>query len=146
MLTKKVTAKAGLCLLFILTASGCASVAITAGGIIAGAGVNHTLSGTAYKTFTAPLKQVQIATIQSLELMHIDLTDMNETNEGWKITGSTDKREIDVQLEVISSNASRMRVVVIKRDALTRDSSTAAEIIIQTANKLEQVQLISYNN
>ncbi len=136
----RVTARALLCLFVLSCAPGCASVALTAGGLMAGAGVNHTLSGIAYKTFTAPLDQLHIATVKSLEYMDIDLVDMNETAPGWKIHATAIDRRIDIELEPISANASRIRVVAKKGDSFIRDSSTAAEIIVQTAQKLEQMR------
>ncbi len=125
-------------ILFILTFSGCASLALTAGGLVAGAGIDHSLSGIAYKTFTAPMDELQSATLQSLENMDIAVTDMNETEPGWEIKGTTETRVIDIELEKITSNASRMRVIVTKHeDGFFKDSSTAAEIIVQTAYVME---------
>lgn len=120
--------------LCISTLSGCAGVALTAGGLVASAGVNHTLSGIAYKTFTAPIDQLQSATLEGLEKMDIAVTDMNKTDPGWNIKGTTETRDVEVELEEITSNATRMRVVVSKHeDLFSKDSSTAAEIIVQTA-------------
>ena len=115
--------------------SGCASLAMTAGGVVASAGVEHTLSGIAQKTFTAPIEDVQSATLQGLEQMDIAITDMNEVEPGWMIKGTTDTRQIDVELEKITSNATRMQVIVRKHDDMFfKDSSTATEIIVQTAH------------
>ena len=122
----------------IITVSGCASLAMTAGGVVASAGVEHSLSGIAQKTFTASIDDVHSATLRGLEHMNIAVTDMNETKPGWKIKGTTDTRNIDVELEKITSNATRMQVIVTKHDDIFfKDSSTATEIIVQTAHLMD---------
>lgn len=122
---------------FMIGISGCAGLAMTAGGVVAQAGVDHSLSGIAQKTFTAPIDDVHIATLQSLERMQIPVTDMNEIEPGWKIQGTTETRAIDVELEKITSNTTRMQVIVKKHDDIIfKDSSTATEIIVQTAHHM----------
>ena len=49
--------------------SGCAAVALTALGVGGAVGVNHTLNGMVYKTFTEPLPKVKRATLNQLKHM-----------------------------------------------------------------------------
>ncbi len=125
------------CILFLplmMGLSGCAGLAMTAGGVVAQAGVDHSLGGIAQKTFTASIDDVHSATLQSLSLMDIPVTDIKEVEPGWQIKGTTDTRMIDVELEKITSNATRMQVIVKRHDdVFFKDSSTATEIIVQTA-------------
>ncbi len=45
----------------LLSVAGCTAVAVTAGGIAGSTGVNHTLSGIAYKTFATPVDELHHA-------------------------------------------------------------------------------------
>lgn len=109
---------------------GCA-VALTALGVGAGTAFNHTISGIAYKTFTAPLPKVKSASISALNRMRLTHTsNLNEGgNEVVKATGKD--RNIEIVLEPISSNSTRMRVIA-RNGGLFYDSATATEIITQT--------------
>jgi hypothetical protein len=117
---------------------GCAAVALTAGGIAGGAGVDHTLSGIAYKTFAAPMDNVRLATLQTLKRMDMSLKDDRKTETGWEIKAAAVEREIDIELETLTQRATRMRVVVSKGDIFFKDSATGTEIIVQTAESLAQ--------
>lgn len=116
--------------------SGCAAVALTAGGIAAGAGVNHTLTGISYKTFNSGLKDVRRATLQALARMEIEVDQDAHSEKGWEITGAASDRKINVELEKLTPKATRMRVVVDEGDFFFKDSATGTEIIIQTAEVL----------
>ena len=116
--------------------SGCAAVALTAGGIAGGTGVDHTLSGIAYKTFTSPLKNVRRATLRTLSHMEIQVTEDRKSEDGWNIEGTASDREIGIELEFLTPNVTRMRVVVEKGGFFFKDGATGTEIIIQTAEQL----------
>ncbi len=120
-----------------LSLSGCAAVALTAGGLAAGAGVNHTLSGIAYKTFNDDLETLRIATLITLEQMAMEVTDDTATDEGWEIIAIAAEREIDIELERLTERATRMRVVANEGEIFFKDSATATEIILLTAENLE---------
>lgn len=128
-------------IVLILTASlalpGCAAVALTAGGIASSVGVDHTLSGIAYKTFTAPIDDVESATLAGLKDMAIGVEDSQRTDTGYSIVAAASNREIHVNLEALTPKTTRMRVVAKKDGGFLRDSATATEIIIQTAQNLE---------
>lgn len=113
-----------------LVNGGCASVAVTAFGVGAATGVQHTLGGIAYKTFTASLPEIREATLATLQRMDITVGGTQKIEHGESITASAAGREIEVQLESLTSNTTRMRVSV--RSGLLMDSATATEIIIQT--------------
>lgn len=120
-----------------LSLSGCAAVALTAGGLAAGAGVNHTLSGIAYKTFNDDLETLRIATLITLEQMAMEVTEDTATDEGWEIIAIAAEREIDIELEMLTARATRMRVVANEGEIFFKDSATATEIILLTAENLE---------
>jgi hypothetical protein len=120
----------------LLALPGCAAVALTAGGIAGGAGVSHTLSGITYKTFATPLDELRSATLLTLEQMDMGVTVDQATDEGWEITALAADRKIDIELERLTARATRMRVVAHKGEIFFKDSATATEIIIMTAENL----------
>jgi hypothetical protein len=120
-----------------LSWGGCAAVALTAGGLAAGAGVNHTLSGIAYKTFNDNIETLRIATLITLEQMAMEVTEDTATDEGWEIIAIAAEREIDIELERLTERATRMRVVANEGEIFFKDSATATEIILLTAENLE---------
>jgi hypothetical protein len=119
-----------------ITLCGCAPLAITAFGVGAATGVQHTLSGVAYKTFTASLPEMRKAVVATLRRMDITVSSTQKIELGESITARAADREIEVQLESISSNATRMRTTV--KSGFLMDSATATEIIIQTERTLNR--------
>ena len=122
----------------ILLLQGCAAVALTAGGIAAGVGVNYTMSGVAYKTLIAPMSETRLATLKTLNLMEVNVTQDEVTKEGWQITGNAADRKIDIELEKLTSTTTRMRVTVDKGHTFLKDRATATEIIAQSVQRLEK--------
>lgn len=129
--------RAAFALAALLVLSGCASVAVTAGGIAGSTGVNHTLNGIVYKTFTTPMKDMRVATLKTLKLMDMPVTDDKEAKFGWLIVATARERVIEIELEKLTSKTTRMRVVANKGSFL-KDSATGTEIIIQTVQTLER--------
>lgn len=129
-------ALAPLALIAVLALPGCASVALTAGGIAGSAGVNYTLSGITYKTFTAPVQRVRVATMRTLHRMQIKVTRTKKTDHAWEIDGTAFERTINIELEVVTKSTTRMRVVTDKGGFLFKDRATSTEIILQTAQRL----------
>lgn len=119
--------------LFLL--SGCDPISLTLLGVGAGTGVAHTLSGIAYKTFTEPLPKVKNATLTALKRMAIKVSTVEKVEGGENIKAQTPDRDIEIELEAISANTTRMRTTARKKSALM-DSATAVEIIIQTEKAL----------
>jgi len=116
---------------------GCAAVALTAGSLAAGAGIEHTLTGIAYKTFNAPMNKVRLATLKTLHRLDMKVTDEKKIEDGRQIMAKAIGREIEIEFEVLTRRATRMRVIVSK-GAILKDSATANEIIIQTADTLDR--------
>ena len=111
---------------------GCAAVALTAGAVGAGVAANHQLGGIAYRTFTAPLPKVRTAAQAALKRMSIK-QDGTETIElGERLLAKAGDRNIEIELEALTSNTTRMRVVAKKDSGVIVDSSLAIEIITQT--------------
>ncbi|HZN24866.1 MAG TPA: DUF3568 family protein [Burkholderiales bacterium] len=111
--------------------SGCAAVALTAGGVAAAVGVNHTLNGIVYKTFSEPLPKVKRATLTALKQMQIPVEAVVKTKQGELIKAKAANRTIEVEFESLTPKTTRMRVVA-DSEALIKDSATATEIILQT--------------
>lgn len=104
-------------------------------GVGSGAGVAHTLSGIAYKTFTEPMPKVKKAALVALNRMAIKVSAVEKMEGGEVIKARAADRDIEIELEAISANATRMRATARKNSALM-DSATAVEIIIQTEKVL----------
>jgi hypothetical protein len=115
--------------------SGCAAVALTAGGVAAAVGVNHTLNGIVYKTFSEPLPKVKRATLTALKQMEIPVETVEKTKQGELIRAKAANRVIEVEFESLTPKTTRMRVVA-DSDGLIKDSATATEIILQTERAL----------
>ena len=115
--------------------SGCAAVALTALGVGGAVGVNHTLNGMVYKTFTEPLPKVKRATLTALKQMEIAVDAVEKTKQGEVIKAKASNRAIEVEFEALTPKTTRMRVVA-DSDGLIKDSATATEIILQTERAL----------
>lgn len=124
--------------LAMLSLQGCVALALTAGSVAAGAGVNHTLNGIVYKTFAASMNETRLATLKTFKRMDMDLIKDEKTDEGWLISAKATERTIDVELEELTGRTTRMRVVANKGDIFFKDSATATEIVVQTAEALEK--------
>lgn len=118
-----------------LAITGCDPITLTAASIGAGVGVNHTLGGMIYKTFTAPMKSVETATVRAMGDMGIKV-DSRETNEKGErvILAKVNQRDIEVRLEPLTSRTTQMRAVA--SEGILKDSATATEIVLQTERVL----------
>lgn len=115
--------------------AACDPLSMTLLGIGAGAGVNHQLNGIAYKTFTESLPRVKRATIVALNRMAIKVEAVEKTASGETIKAKASDRNIEVELESLTPNTTRVRTVA-RQSAISVDSSTAVEIIVQTERAL----------
>src|SRR4051794_694139 len=124
-----------------LLLQGCAAaglaVAGAGAGVSMGTGVEHTMNGIAYKTFTAPANNVRFATLKTLDRMGMTITTDEQTEAGWKLVAAANERTIDIELERVTDQVTRMRVVANKGDIFFKDASTATEVILQTAQTLQ---------
>lgn len=123
---------AGLGAWFVL--AGCAPVALTAVGVGSAAGVQHTMGGITYRTFTASLPQVRSAAVSSLNRMGIKVEAQEKSGSGEVIKARANGRDIEIELDALTPNTTRMRAVV--RNGLFMDAATGAEIITQTERVL----------
>jgi len=112
--------------------SGCAAVALTAGGVGLSTGVSHTLGGIVYKTFAAPQAKVRRSTVAALGRMQIKIVEAKRDGNKEVITARASDREIEIEIEALTPNTTRLAVTAIKDGGLLRDSATATEIILQT--------------
>jgi hypothetical protein len=115
--------------------SGCEPLSLTALGIGGSAAVNHKMSSTPTRTFTVPLLKVKTASMGALKRMGIPAGEVRKVDNGEIITTRIGKREIEVELESLTANTTRMRVVA-RDGSLFYDGATASEIIVQTEKVL----------
>ena len=115
--------------------SGCEPLSLTALGIGGSAAVNHKMSSTPTRTFTAPLLRVKTASIGALKRMGIATEEVRKVDNGELITARAGRREIQVELESLTANTTRMRVLA-RDGTLFYDGATASEIIVQTEKVL----------
>ncbi|MGE5057924.1 MAG: DUF3568 family protein [Betaproteobacteria bacterium] len=123
--------------MFALT--GCAAVGLTlfsvGAGVTTGTSVAYTLDGVAYRTFTAPLPQVENATRTALDRMGIKIEATSKMEQGKAIKAQTNDREIEIELEMVSNKTTRIRTVA-KQGIFFKDRATATVTIIQTEKVL----------
>jgi len=118
--------------------SACAPLALTTYGVGASTAVSHSLGGITYRTFTAPAQQVKSASLGALKHMGIKLASTEKGSGGDVLRATAIDREIEITLEPLSTNATRMRVVA-RNGGIFFDSATATEIILQTERLLVKI-------
>ena len=111
---------------------GCIAVGLTALGVGMATGVSHTLSGMVYKTFTTPQAQVKRATLGALGRMQIKVVSSKRDGTTDVIKAKASDRDIDIELEALTPNTTRMTVTAKKDGGILRDGATATEVILQT--------------
>ncbi len=122
--------------------NGCAApIALTlfgvGAGVTSGTAVSYTMDGIAYRTFTAPLPQVERATLTALNDMGMKIESTDKTDEGKAIKASGTDRQIEIELEAITPKTTRIRTVA-KEGIFFKDRATATEIIMQTEKILNK--------
>jgi hypothetical protein len=120
----------------LLNLNGCAApLALTllgvGAGVTTGTAVSYTMDGIAYRTFTASLPQVERATLTALNDMGMAIEGSQKTDEGKSIKAKGLDRQIEIELQAISSKTTRIRTVA-KEGVFFKDRATATEIILQT--------------
>ena len=120
--------------------AGCAAIGLTlfgiGAGVSAGTGVSYTLDSIAYKTFTASEEGLRAATLKTLKRMDIQVKENQATESGRNIIAEAGDRTIEIELDRLTSQTTRMCVNA-KQGMFFKDRATAAEIIIQTERTLE---------
>ncbi len=117
--------------------SGCIPAITTAAGVGGSAAMTHTSNGITYRTFTASSSKVRVATLSALSRMQIKvISDNMQANSNIRLlSAKTNERNIEIQIETISTNATSVRVTA-KCSVFSYDSATAEEIIQQTKRYL----------
>src|SRR5437764_111796 len=120
---------------------GCAAAGLAVvgagAGVGMGTGVEHELNGVGYKTFATPIDSVHHAARATLARLAMPITADTRTDDGWKVSASAAGRTIDIELERLTPRTTRMRVVADKGGLFGKDSATSTEIILQTAQTLQ---------
>jgi len=114
--------------------AACDPLTFTALAVGAGAGVQHTMSGIAYKTFSSPMPKVRTAVNGALTHMDIKVGATEKIDNGVRIKARAADRDIEIELEALTSKTTRMRSTA--RNGIFMDSATATEIILQTEKQL----------
>lgn len=117
--------------------SGCMAAATTVAGMGGSAAISHKVTGVSYRTFTAPAHRVKKATFGALKRMKIKVVSKGKKkdNDIYMISATAIKRNIEVEIEPISANATRIRVQA-KQSTFLYDAATAKEIVMQTKRQL----------
>lgn len=116
--------------------AGCETLSLTALGIGGSAMVQHRVSGTPARTFTAPIGKVRRASMTALKRMGIVPGGLKKIEKGELIVAEAGGREIEVELEAITPNTTRMQVTARRTGFFQYDAPTASEIIEQTEKGL----------
>ena len=95
-------------------------------------GVSHTLGGIVYKTFAAPQPKVRRSTVAALGRMQIHVVETTKDGTTEVIKARASDRNIEVEIEALTPNTTRLTVTAIKDGGIIRDAATATEIILQT--------------
>ena len=115
-----------------LNLGGCVAVGLTALGVGMATGVSHQLNGMVYKTFTTPQAQVRQATLGAFHRMQVKVLESKRSGSTLTITARAGDRQIEVELEALTPNTTRMMVTAKEDGGLLRDGATATEVILQT--------------
>jgi hypothetical protein len=85
-----------------------------------------------YKTFATPQATVKRATLGALGRMQIKVVNSKRDGTTETIKAKASDRDIDIELEALTPNTTRMTVTAKKDGGILRDGATATEIILQT--------------
>jgi hypothetical protein len=120
--------------------SACEPVAIALLGAGASTAFRYNMDGVASRTFTASSADVRTASLGALERMGLSL-DSSTAQEGSEIiVARAPSREIELELEPITKQATRLRVTA-RGSSLFYDNATAVELVQQTGKMLDAAAL-----
>ena len=117
--------------------TACEPITLTLLGAGASTGLSHGLGSVAYRTFTAPMKRVNKATLLALKRMGIKVKSVEKTDKGKVIKAITVDRTIEITLEAVSKKTTRIRTIALQ-DSIFFDQATATEIVNQTEKALKR--------
>src|SRR3954469_20839036 len=121
-----------------LPLAGCETVALAVLGAGASSAIRYNLDGIAGRTFTAPLEAVKSASLAALERMGLSLDTTSSFDTGETIYARAPNRDIEIELEPITKQLTRLRVTA-KGSGILYDNSTAVELVAQTEKQLDNV-------
>jgi len=126
----------GMCCLL----SACEPVSIALLGAGASTALRYNLDGVAARTFTASAGDVRAASLGAIERMGLTI-DSTTPQEGSEIiVARAPNREIEIELEPITKQATRLRVTA-RGSSIFYDNATAIELVAQTGKALDAAQL-----
>lgn len=125
----------------VFSLGGCAALGITGGAVavaavgagageVLRAGTEYSVTGTAFRTFTASVETMREATRSTLSRMAFTFEREEEMSPGRRIVATGIGRTIEIELEPLSPAVTRVELMV-KRSFFRRDRATASEIITQ---------------
>jgi len=130
----------------LLATQGCSAVGLSVfgagAGAASGAGTSYTLDSVAYRTFTMSADDMRRATLSALKRMDIKVQTDEATPDGRHVVAQAGDRSVDIELERLTSRATRMRVSV-RHGWIFRDRATAGEIIAQTEHSVDLLPTVS---
>ena len=119
-----------------LVGQGCASVANPTG-------VNYTLDGIAFRTFSMPVDQIRRATLTTFKRMDMVVKSDNTLEDGGReFVAAAGDRTFHVELERLTARTTRMRITAMNSWPWS-DRSAAGEILVQTARALEETPAVT---
>ncbi|MFN2645491.1 MAG: DUF3568 family protein [Burkholderiales bacterium] len=116
--------------------AGCETAALAVLGGGASTILRYNLDGIASRTFTAPAAAVKSASLAALDRMGLAIDTMGKFETGEVIRARSPNREIEIELEPITEQATRVRVMA-RGASLFYDNATAVELVQQTEKLLE---------
>ena len=122
----------GLCLL--LAACEPVAIALLGGGVTTV--LRYNLDGVAARTFTAPAASVKTASLAALQRMGLTLEGTENLEASEIIRARSPHREIEIELEPITEQLTRMRITA-RSTSLLYDNATAVELVQQTEKMLD---------
>ncbi len=122
-------------ILLLSLTTGCAAMAVSA---LSGVGyaVHYTATNVACKTFSFTLDRADKATMFALRKMNIKVIGDSPTKKGKRIKAATEELDITIDLEQITSKATKISVNA-KKGPMLKDKATAGEIVAQVGRILE---------
>jgi hypothetical protein len=122
----------GACLLL----AACEPVAIALVGAGASTALRYNMDGVTARTFTASAETVKSASMLAAERMGLAVGRSSVVETGEVIEASAPNRSIEIELESITKQATRLRVTA-RTSGWFVDTATAAELVSQTERVLE---------
>jgi hypothetical protein len=119
-----------------LPLAACEPVAIALLGAGASTALRYNMDGITARTFTASSETVRSASLAAAERMGLQLGRASTVETGEVIEASAPNRSIEIELEPITRQATRIRVTA-RNNGWFVDTATAAELVNQTERILD---------